>query len=254
MNDVMTILGCAWTLLRYRPLQFARGLLPWLFLTSTAWLAVASLGQKGLANLITFLGLAFCMVLFASTYAGMAYPAHAKPSSMRDEIKIAGMALFKTFAIGIVLALATGLIKAAVGFDLWDASLGFSTVVLMLCLTFFVTDSHVGEGMSIKRLARMVAAMPLTTLAVVAAAMMWNFGVDLVQDQVRPLRKAVMVDEEMPIELRMALVALYMAVFTYLRISATAALFVALHAFWSHRHPPPSRAQPPERTLLARRG
>ena len=171
----------------------------------------------------------------------------------KPEVKIAAMALLRTFAIAIVLALATGLIKAAVGFDLWNASLGLSTVVLMLCLTFFVTDNHVGEDMSIKRLAGMVAAMPLTTLAVVVAAMMWNFGVDLVQDQVRPLRKAVMMDDEMPIELRMALVALYMAVFTYLRISATAALFVALHAFWSYRRQPPSSMQPPASTLLARR-
>jgi hypothetical protein len=194
------------------------------------------------------------MALFASTYAGMAYPAHPKPASMRAEVKVAAMALLKTFAIGIVLALVAGLIKAAIGFDLWDASLGFSTVVLMLCLTFFVTDSHVGEGMSIKRLVGMVTTLPLTTLGVVAAAMMWNFGVDLVQDQVRPLRKAVMVDEEMPIELRMALVALYMAIFTYLRISATAALFVALHAFWSYRRQPPSGVQPPARNLLVRRG
>jgi hypothetical protein len=88
----------------------------------------------------------------------------------------------------------------------------------------------------------------------VVAAMAWNFGIDLVQDQIRPWRKDIMADELMPFWLKMTLVGLYMAVFSYLRMAGTAALFVALHAFWSHRPQPPSGVRPPERTLLVRRG
>jgi hypothetical protein len=254
MTNVMTILACAWALLRYRPLQIARGLLPWLFLTSILWLGGATLGFRGLANILLFLGIAFCMALFASTYAAMAYPAHARPASIIEELKVAGVALVKTLAVAIVLALLTGLIKTAVGADPWDLALAFSMAAITLCLTFFVVNNHVGEGMAFQRLVAIVAAMPLTTLAIVVAAMAWNFGIDLVQDQIRPWRKDIMADELMPFWLKMALVGLYMTVFSYLRMAGTAALFVALHAFWSNRHQPPSGVRPPERTLLVRRG
>lgn len=253
MNDIRTILLCAWTLVRYRPLAMARSVLPWLFLTSTVWLGGATLGFRGLANVLIFLGIAFCMALFASTYAAMAYPAHAGPATMIEELKVAGLALVKTFAVTIVLALLAALIKPAIGADITNLRVAFSMAVATLCLTFFVVNNYVGEGMSFRRLIAIVTAMPLTTFAIVMAAMAWNLGLDFVQDQARPWRIDVMADELMPFEFKMVVVGIYMAVFSYVRMAGTAALFVALHVLWFHRQQPPSSAHP-GRTLLIRRG
>ena len=251
MNGIMTILACAGALLRYRPLAIARGLFPWLVVAAMLSLLGRNPELRVVANLLAVFSFAFCISLFASTYAGIAYPDYAKPSGVLEELRIAVIALWKPIMVIVVLAVG---VRLVLGIDVWHETHGISLVALILCLTFFVTESHVQESMSLRRLAGAFATMPLTMGTIVAAAMIWAIGIEIVLDQLNQAQRAMLADETVPAVVHRASAVLYVfiaAALTYVRICGVVALFVALHAFWRHRNPPqaPAQQSPP---VLAR--
>jgi len=239
MTSVVTILACAWGLLCHRPLAIARGLFPWLLVAA----ALALLGRnpelRVVANLVTVFGFAFCISLFASTYAGIAYPDHARPKNIVDELKVAGIALWKTILVIVVLAVSA---KAVLGIDLWSRTHEISLVVLILCLSFFVAESHLKETISLRRLAAAFAAMPLTMVTILGLALVWALGIELALDELNWAHKATLADPDVPAAVHKASTMFYVvaaAALTYLRIGGAVALFVALHAFWRQQKIPP---------------
>jgi hypothetical protein len=251
ISSVIAILACAWALLRYRPLRIARGLFPWLLLTSTLSLVGAPPALQLGCKLLAFFGVAFCISLVASTYASLVYPAYARPTNLTEELKVAAVALWKTVLVAIAFALSAQFLRAALGVNWWDAKYWISAEVMTLCLTFFVVESHLKQGMSAWRLAGALRSMPSIVVMIIAAALAWTLAVNLLQDQVRPLSEMTAVDETIPEALRAGAVAFYIAAFAYLRIWGAVLLFVALYAFWHYQGPSLSGFDPrlPKRPL-----
>ena len=237
MNGVVTILACAWALLCSRPLAIARGLFPWLLVAAALSLLGRNPDLRVVANLLAVFAFAFCISLFASTYAGMAYPDHAKPASIMEELTVTGIALWKT--ILVIAALALGA-KVVLGIDLWNKTHEISLVILILCLTFFVTESHVKESISLRRLATAFATIPLTMMTILGVAMVWALGIEIMLDELNWAHMAAAADETVPAAIQKGSTVFYVVVaaaLTYLRICGAVALFVALHRFWRHHAP-----------------
>src|SRR5262245_63199859 len=116
MNGIATILACAWALLRHRPLAIARGLFPWLVVAAMLSLLGRDPHLRVVANLLAVFSFAFCSSLFASTYAAMAYPYHARPSRVLEELTIATVALWTTIMVMVVLPMGA---TVALVMDVW---------------------------------------------------------------------------------------------------------------------------------------
>jgi hypothetical protein len=250
MNGIATILACAWALLRHRPLAIARGLFPWLVVAAMLSLLGRDPHLRVIANLLAVFSFAFCISLFASTYAAMAYPDHARPSGVLEELTIATVALWKTIMVLVVLAVSARLV---LGIDVWHQTHGISLVVLILCLTFFVTESHVKESISLRRLAGAFLAMPFTMGTIVMVAMVWAIGIEVMLNELNQAQHTALADETVPGAVQKVSAVAYVffaAGLTYVRICGVVALFVALHAFGRNRAPAPARPQP--QPVLAR--
>jgi len=239
MSNLVTILACAWRLLCHRPLANARGLFPWLLVAAALALLGRSPELRVVTNLVTVFGFAFCISLFASTYAAMAHPDHARPKNIVEELKVAGIALWKTILVIVVLSVSA---KAVLGVDLWSRTHEISLVVLILCLSFFVAESHVKENISLRRLAAAFATMPLTMVTILGFAMVWAAGIELALDELNWAHAATLADPDVPVAVQKASTMLYVvaaAALTYLRVGGAVAMFVALHAFWRQQKIPP---------------
>ena len=252
MNGIVNILACARALVCYRPLAIARGLFPWLVVAAALSLLGRNPALRVVANLLCVFGFAFCISLFASTYAALAYPGYARPSSIVEELRVAGIALWKTILVMVVLAVTA---KIVFGIDVWTRTHGISLVILILCQTFFVAESHVKESMSLRRLAGAFASMPLTMLTIMAMAVVWAIGIEFVLDEINQAH-TVTADDTVPAAVQRGSTIVYVmvaATLTYIRICGAVALFVALHAFWRHHVPPQTwLGQPPaNQPLLA---
>lgn len=250
MHGITTILACAWALLRHRPLAIARGLFPWLVVAAMLSLLGRDPNLRVVANLLAVFSFAFCISLFASTYAAIAYPDHARPSGVLEELTIATVALWKTIMVLVVLAVSARLV---LGVDVWHQTHGISLVVLILCLTFFVTESHVGESISLRRLVGAFASMPFTMGTIVVAAMVWAIGIEVVLNELNEAQHLTLADETVPAAVQRASAVAYVfsaAALTYVRIGGVVALFVAMHAFWRNRAPAPASPAPQPQPVL----
>ena len=251
MNGVATILACAWGLLRHRPLAIAYGLFPWLLVAAALSLLGRNPELRVVANLLAVFGFAFCISVFASTYAGMAYPDPARPASIAEELKVTGVALWKTILVIVALAVSA---KAVLGIDLWSRTHEISLVVLILCLSFLVAESHVKESISLRRLAAAFATMPLTMATILGLAIVWALGIELALDELNWAHMATAANATMPAAIQKGSTVLYVAAaaaLTYLRICGAVALFVALHAFWRRHRPQAGLGHPGDRPLAA---